>query len=240
MQQSAGSRGLQPLPSSFAATMASLHRVAEEIVAPARKPQNEIALEATPGGFGTPAFEFEGDERQVKVEGDELVSRVGTNERRSPLTSLAATGALVAELLPPGTALDDRPLDVDPSAASALASWYAMGATVLDRLVAEADPGEAPSPVVLWPEHFDIAIELGPEAAGARANYGFSPGDGDHAEPYAYVGPWTAEVEGELWSASGFRGAELGYAALLAAADPQESALDFMRARRRALVDPSS
>ena len=41
---------LQPLPPSFAATAAALHRVAEEIVAPARKPDNEIALVATPGG----------------------------------------------------------------------------------------------------------------------------------------------------------------------------------------------
>ena len=44
---------LKPLPSSFATTVAALHRVAAEIVAPARKPDNEIALRATPGGFGT-------------------------------------------------------------------------------------------------------------------------------------------------------------------------------------------
>ena len=55
------------------------------------------------------------------------------------------------------------------------------------------------------------------EAAGQRANYGASPGDEDHAEPYVYVGPWTAEVDGELWNATGFTGAEL---ALCGAARP--------------------
>ena len=40
---------LSSLPDGFGATVASLHRVAEEVVAPARKPDNEIALEATPG-----------------------------------------------------------------------------------------------------------------------------------------------------------------------------------------------
>ena len=52
--------GLAPLPEAFAATREALHRVAEQIVAPARKPHNEIALTPTPGGFGTPPFEYEG------------------------------------------------------------------------------------------------------------------------------------------------------------------------------------
>jgi hypothetical protein len=91
--------GLKPLPPDFAATVAALHRVAEEIVAP--EPDNEIALRATPGGFGTPPFEFEGEQRQVRVEGSELVYRVGADEHRSAITSLAA-GALVAGLTSEG------------------------------------------------------------------------------------------------------------------------------------------
>ena len=67
-------------------------------------------------------------------------------------------------------------------------------------------------------------------------NYGFSPGDEDHDEPYAYVGPWTAEVSGELWRATGFRGAELPYAELLAATDQRAAALDFFTTRRDALA----
>jgi hypothetical protein len=34
---------LKPLPESFGATRNALHRVAGELVAPARKPHNEIA-----------------------------------------------------------------------------------------------------------------------------------------------------------------------------------------------------
>ena len=96
---------------------------------------------------------------------------------------------------------------------------------------------DTPTPVRLWPEHFDIAIELGAERSGRRANYGFSPGDEQHPEPYAYVSPWTAEVAGGLWQATGFRGAELSYAALLAARDQTAAALEFLTARKQALDD---
>ena len=41
---------LQPLPPGFAATRDELHRLAEQVVSPARKPEGEIALQRTPGG----------------------------------------------------------------------------------------------------------------------------------------------------------------------------------------------
>ena len=207
---------LKPLPAGFARTVQALHRVAVEIVAPARKPDNEIALQATPGGFGTPPFEHDGAVHQVRVDGVELIHAVDGAERRAALTSLAAAGRIVADLV--GSELDDEPLDLDPAAADALARWYAFGDAILREL------GGTP---VLWPEHFDIAIELGDEAAGQRANYGFSPGDEHHSEPYAYVGPW-AEVSGELWNADGFGGAELAYR-------DAAGALDFFTTRKEAL-----
>jgi hypothetical protein len=111
-----------------------------------------------------------------------------------------------------------------------LGDWYAFGAAILGEF---AD--STATPVRLWPEHFDIAIEMGDEATGRRANYGFSPGDDDHDEPYAYVGPWTAEVSGELWAATGFRGAELRYSDLLTATDQHAAALDFFTTRKNAL-----
>lgn len=203
---------LSPLPDGFGATVAALHRVAEEVVAPARKPDNEIALEATPGGFGTPPFEWEGATHQVRVEGTELVRETDAEQRREPLEG------------------------VDPEAARVLAAWYEFGAEVLERLGGEAHVREAPTEPILWPEHFDVAIEMGDEAAGARATYGFSPGDENHPEPYAYVAPWTSKPPGELWNAQGFGGAELGYADLLASEDVRKAALDFMRSRRDALA----
>lgn len=227
---------LGPLPDGFAATVEGLHRVAERIVAPARKPDNEISLRATPGGFGTPVFEFEGVEHQVRVEGAELVHSMDGGERRAPLDSLATAAAAVSELLPAGVELDDDPLGVEEDSSWALGAFYAFAAAALTELAAEADPVDAPTLPRLWPEHFDVAIELGSETDGVRANYGASPGDEDHGEPYLYVGPWTAEVSGELWNARGFSGAELGYAELLVAADPGRAAIDFLRSRRDALT----
>ncbi len=226
---------LRPLPSTFRTTVASLHRVAERIVSPARRPAPEISLEATPGGFGTPIFENGGTPHQVRVEGAQLVLRVGHTERRVALTSLAEARRLVIDVLPEDAGADDAPLAVDPAAAAALADWYAFGADVLGQLVADAAPEEAASPVRLWPEHFDIAIELGSEERGQRANYGLSPGDEQHPEPYAYVSAWTAEVSGDLWQASGFRGAELTYAGLLDATDQKATATEFFTTRKHAL-----
>lgn len=227
---------LNPLPPKFTDTVASLHAVAEELVAPARKPQNEIALEATPGGFGTPYFDFDGARRQVRVEGDEVVQECDGKERRAPIRSLLAGGEAITELLPIDTRLSDAPLAVDPAASRALGDFYAFGAEVLGRLVDGAAPDDEAGPVRLWPEHFDIAIELGNEARGARANYGFSPGDEQHPEPYLYIGPWTAAVEGDLWNAHGFPGAELSYSELLAADDQEAAAEEFFERRRAALL----
>lgn len=227
---------LSPLPAGFAWTVASLHRVAEQLLAPARKPDNEIALEPTPGGFGTPEFEFAGRRQQVRVEGTDLVHSCDGEERRAPLDTLAAAGAILAELLPGGVELDSAPLAVEADAAAALAAWYQLGDEVLREMVAAASAQEEASAPILWPEHFDIAIELGSEAAAERATYGFSPGDENHPEPYAYVGLWGQGLAGELWQANGFSGAELGYRELLAAPDPAATAIEFFRRRRQALL----
>lgn len=231
---------LKPLPPTFASTRDALHRVAEELVAPARKPHNEIALRQTPGGFGTPEFEFGGQATQVRVEGAELVLVRGDTEGRVELQSLAAGGALPGpDLLPDGVPGDETPLAIDAEAAARLADLYAFSAGVLEVVKSGLPADAAPSDTNLWPEHFDIAFEAGPEAAGQRATYGVSPGDEEHAEPYVYVGPWTAEVSGELWNATGFRGAELGYPELLAAGDADAVAIEFMRSRYAALTGSS-
>jgi hypothetical protein len=228
---------LEPLPPHFAATVESLHEVAEELVAPARKPQNEIALEATPGGFGTPYFEFDGTRRRVRVEGDELVHECSTKQRRAPLRSLVVAGEAITELLPIDTRLSDDPLSVDAAASRALGAYFGFGAEVLGLLLDSGGPDDEPSPLRLWPEHFDLAIELGSERQGVRANYGFSPGDEWHQTPYLYVGPWSAAVDdGDLWNGNGFAGAELSYPELISAGDQVATALDFFASRRDALT----
>jgi hypothetical protein len=228
---------LEPLPDSFVATREGLHRVAERLVAPARKPHNEIALRPTPGGFGTPEFEFEGRRLQVRVEGVELVLTRDGEEARVALRSVAAGAALLGQgLLPDGMPDDEAPLALDPEAAGVLANFYAFASRVLERLREGMGAEDEPTATVLWPEHFDVAFDAGSEVQGGRGTYGASPGDADHDEPYLYVLPW-GEVSGELWRARGFKGAELAYADLRAAADPGEAAYEFMRARYDALTE---
>ncbi len=229
---------LAALPPTFSGTREALHRVAELIVAPARKPDNEIALSQTPGGFGTPPFEFEGRALQVRVEGAELVVADDGSERRGRLETIAGAAELVgADLFPGGAPTDSTPLGIDDAAAVALGSFYEFAAEALADLLATVSPADEPSAINLWPEHFDIAFESGAESLGRRANYGASPGDGDHPEPYLYVGPWQPQTRGGLWNATGFDGAELGHRDLLEAADPLSLAADFFSVRREALAD---
>jgi hypothetical protein len=133
-------------------------------------------------------------------------------------------------------AVEDEPLEVDPAAAAFVANWYGFATSVLEELRAEAGAGSDPSRVQLWPEHFDVSVELGDEAAGRRAGYGCSPGDDEHPEPYVYVRAWDeSAASGAGWNATTFTGAELPYADLLAAPDQRAAALDFLRDRRGAL-----
>lgn len=224
------------LPDSFARTRAGLHRVAEELVAAARKPANEIALRATPGGFGTPPFEFEGARHQVRVEGIELVHERDGADRRATIASIAEAAPLLAPLLGEPLPADAEPLELDPEAAKRLAELYEFATGVLAQFRHQLGAGEAASELILWPEHFDIALEAGDEAVGRRANYGVSPGDEQHPEPYFYVGPWAARPAGEVWNATGFAGAALAYAELVAAEEPEALALEFLERRFAALA----
>src|SRR5262245_4541980 len=210
----AGWKRLEPLPATFLGTRAALHKVAEGGVAPARKPENEISLRYTRGGFGTPFFDEGGTDCQVRIEGAELVRQRGDEQTREPL-----------------------PREVDAVAAEALGDFYGLACSVLEQV--RADESDADSSLVrIWPEHFDIALELGDDAEGKRTNLGASPGDEDHDEPYLYVSPWDSGLAaGELWNATGFSGAELLYSDLLAADDQRRTALDFMHERYRAVQE---
>ncbi len=214
--------------------------MAGQLVAPARKPDNEIALQATPGGFGTPPFEWQGEECQVRVDGAELVVRRGEEEKRERLSTLAAGAELIGhDLLSGGAPTDSAQLEIDPAAAEQLGRWYALADAVLEQLRSDWS-GDDPSEANLWPEHFDLAIEAGSEKDGNRANYGFSPGDAEHDEPYLYVGPWTGTATGELWQAKGFAGAELDFSVIADSVDQLALALDFCRTRKEALHEMKS
>jgi hypothetical protein len=227
-------------PPRLPATRRSLHLVAQHVMSPTRQraPGEKIGLRWTRGGFGTPFF---GNDVQLRVAGDVLTVQVGTREQRGRLTTLKDAAEFVGfDLTRFDTAMADEPLEIDAVAGAYLGDLFGFGASVLEQLRAEATAGRQPSRVQLWPEHFDIAVELGDESTGQRATYGVSPGDDDHDEPYLYVAPWSPRDPSALWNATAFAGAELPLAATLDAADQREAALEFLRHRVRELSSAPS
>lgn len=225
---------LPPAPADLPATRDALHRVAESVLSARRVEAtgNEIALTVRDGAVATPDLPGGG---WVGIRDADLI-RVdpGGDQRRHPIRDLRS--AARAAGLATWADLDDAPLTVDPAAAAFLTVAYTMAAGAIGTLRDEASPEADPSPVRLWPEHFDIAYEEGDEDAGRRAGFGFSPGDEEHPEPYAYVGPWVAPAPGRLWTATGFAGAQLDWSEIAAADDPGACVLAFWRARRDALA----
>lgn len=227
--------------STFVLTRVSLHRVAEHVVAKARfLDDREIRLTAYSGGFSTPVLT---GGRRVRVDADELVDDRPDVSRRSTLTTIGAAAAFVGiepgfptELYEPATSFDpDEPLRVDRSSAETLSAWYAFTALALNELASEIVEAH-PSPLILWPEHFDQAFSTEDADETRRANYGASPGDEGHPEPYLYVGPWGATAPDEYWNAESFNGAVLPLSQLVAVDDAMFVALQFLRSGRLLLA----
>jgi hypothetical protein len=241
-----------PIPpiDAFVHTRLALHSLAEHVLCPARHRVNgKIGLRFTRGGFGTPFF---GTDEQVRVEGSTLIhTTTAAPETRTALTTLAAAAAAVG--IEPGapdvfeatTPLDlHRPFDLDAVALTTLGWWFGFATAVLAQLRADSPSNRpetvAPSLLQLWPEHFDIAADLGDTANGHRANFGASPGDATHPEPYFYVGPWdlnvlTATTTADPYWNESF-GSSLPYSALLGARPARETALAFLREGRDLLA----
>src|SRR5258708_23846472 len=160
-----------------------MHALAEHVLAPARyRVDGHIGLVPAPGGFGTPTF---GDGERVRVDGVELVRERPGTSTRIRITTLGHAAAFVgiplgapAEVYTPATPCDaDAPLAADADAALVLAAWIAFADALLAEL-RETYAAHQPTVVTLWPEHFDLAFELGNAGAGTRANYAASPCDG--------------------------------------------------------------
>jgi len=207
--------GLPVLPAAFDVTRRSLHLVAARVLAAARYAAvGRLGLVVVPGGFGTPAF----DGRRLLV----VDAMLSDGEHHQPLTTLldASVFAGVDPAAPTHPVLE-LPADpaatlvVDAVAARVLSRWFAICQSLLESVLTAVGPTDEPSAIQLWPEHFDLALDMG--AAGARANYGGSPGDEAIHQPYLYVGPHD-QREGPFWNAA--FGAALTYDEIRRGADP--------------------
>jgi hypothetical protein len=228
-------RRLSPLPPTFIATRESLRRLACYVLAPARKAANgKIGLRFTHGGFGTPFYWPKGSstDEQLRVVGAQLVRQQGGEAAVEDITTLEAAAAFAGASLSddpgvgsdlPGLGDPAAPLAVDEAASGALGEWFGFAASILEQFRAELDAaGETSSRVQLWPEHFDLGMNI------EGVNFGCSPGDAGHPEPYVYVGPWDRTgLSGDYWSVP--FGALLPYVDLLAARDQRLAALTFLR-----------
>ena len=228
------------VPESYQQTRENLQIVATHIVARARQQAvDRFGLRVTPGGFGTP--EFGDDLARVRVSGSHLVVESGGSDGTrsashtidgSSLRQLAEHAGIDIEADlsvghdTPALGDIDAPLAVDEGAARLLAGWYAKAVAGLDLVLAGAPSGHAASLAQLWPEHFDVALDLA-ATPDRRVNLGASAGDGFHGDPYLYVGPWTDDRPGDggFWNAP--FGAVLGYDEVMAQPDPAAAAATF-------------
>jgi hypothetical protein len=224
-------------PAVFASTRHAWHALGEHVLAPARhRACAKIGLRFTRHGVGTPYFRSaSGVDEQVRVEGAELIVDHGDDaERRMPITTLRAATTPLALHLGVGTgvydpttpAAPDEPLTVEARAAACLGSWFGFAASVLEELRVAAPDGSS-TRVQLWPEHFDLSIDLGDEASGQRGTFGASPGDAGHPLPYLYVNHWAPVADDEFWNDSTFSGASRAYESLVEADRPRDAAFAF-------------
>lgn len=229
-------------------TRLALHRLAFYVLSASRHAATgRIGLRSTPGGFGTPPFDdTDGRERVLRVEGSDLVVESDGAVQRSPITTLGAAAEQVgitpdanrgAEFDVPAIGLLDEPLTVDPNASALLAEWFRFGFDALEAIRTEAGPDDDVTEAQLWPEHFDVGIDMGSADAGRRASYGASPGDEAHPEPYLYVAAWSdVDRSDGFWNDTHFSGASLGLSELTADTDPADRAISFLGEGRSRLT----
>ncbi len=229
----------------YIASRRALHSVAEHVLCPARHAAvGRIGLRASPGGFATPVF---GDERRLLIDGTRIADQRHDERNAEALTTLRAAAVFVdvepgapTDVFTPTTPCDlDAPLTIDERDATAIAEWFGLGDAVLG-VWRDMHHDLEPSQVQLWPEHFDLACDLGEAPRGTRANYGFSPGDAGIVEPYVYIGPWAAEAPvGDFWDQPW--GAALRRSQLVAdvevGGDPAPTVLAFFATGLQQLTD---
>lgn len=135
----------------------------------------------------------------------------------------------ISVVLPEEIYAGDAPLSIDSEATERYRTAINAIAAAMNAFREQLD-GEV-SPVQLWPHHFDLAFEwfgtkmVAYQEAGqekhspAQLNFGFAPGDSNHAGAYFYSNPWPFEPSltthalphGARWISEGFEGTLLPY-----------------------------
>jgi hypothetical protein len=131
--------------------------------------------------------------------------------------------------------------NVDSAALAQLSRWFSAASAALEALRAKnAALRPGPSPVRLWPHHFDIAtlvaLEEGDDEYTRSIGVGLSPGDGYYAQPYAYVSPWPKLDPAKLppppagghWHTKDFVALVASADELAGLGDPDEALARFM------------
>lgn len=183
-------------------TVRSLHVLAEHVLgAGLYAATGHIGLQVAPGGFGTPVGETDAlGGRWSVAHGVLAIDRADGARQEAPITTVRAAAeffgvipGMPASVYQPANPLElDEGLPVSVAVAERIGDWLALGDEALARLAAD-HVDDDPTGRTLWPEHFDLGLSM------AEVNYGVSPGDAAHAEPYLYVGPWTPRT-GPFWT----------------------------------------
>jgi len=213
---------LDALTPAFGSTRAKVQRIGAHVLSRARHAvTGRIDLAPTPGGIGTLAFGP--DHRVLRLSGELLVvETTGDQPATACMTVSGNSLAALAEFA--GVDLDsdytagadtpelgdvDGALQLDGRSVELLGAWFAVGMQVL---VAAITGAAEPTRARIWPEHFDLGIDVA--CAGSRVNLGASAGDSFHEAPYLYVAPWEPSRPGpaDFWNAP--FGAVLGYESL--------------------------
>lgn len=189
-----------------------LQRIATHVLAAARfAADGKFGLRVTPTGIATPAFGT--DDTVLRLAGPTIV-RESRGQDGTRSKSLGIAGRTLAELANfAGVDLDvsvnvghdtpplgeiDAVIELEPAAVEGLLSWFRVGTVALDLVLSRAND---PSVIQLWPEHFDVALDV--STGSGRVNLGASPGDEYCADPYLYVAPWESDRPGDpsFWNA---------------------------------------
>jgi hypothetical protein len=170
-------------------TRRALHGIAECVLAgPQYRRTGELALRQSPGGFATtagPALRVElGD---LVVDEHQRIPLVGTFAALAESAGVEFGEAANLYHDHSGVAPDDE-IELDETAAAQILEWFAVGARALTSFAPEL-------PARLWPEHFDLAVDLD------DATFGVSPGDAQIVAPYAYVSVKPPQPD-EFWNAA--------------------------------------